>query len=211
MARCCLCWRLWPALLLVAGCAPLAAPGGWGPYTGGPPPVALRHPNPMLLPVADREQFWNAAVDVIDDYFRIDRERRVRLVGDVLTEGRIDTFPRAGATLLEPHRGDSVGFYNRLESTLQTIRRRALVRVIPAEGGYLVSVEVFKELEDLAKPVRATAGSAVLLATTAPKQQSDELLPDVAEQGWISQGRDAALEQEILAKLHRRLALPVGR
>jgi hypothetical protein len=39
------------------------------------------------------------AVDAVDDYFRIEREERVRLIGGVLTEGRIDTFPITGSTV----------------------------------------------------------------------------------------------------------------
>ena len=47
------------------------------------------------------------------------------------------------------------------------MRRRAVVRVIPAQGGHWVDVAVFKELEDVVKPEHATAGAATF-ATTAP-------------------------------------------
>ena len=49
--------------------------------------------------------------------------------------------------MVEPHRRDSVGRYNRWESTFQTIRRRATVRVIPDASGYVVDVTVEKDLE----------------------------------------------------------------
>ena len=103
----------------------------------------------MLVPPIDRDVFWDQLVVVVDRYFDIEREDRVRLVDNMLTLGRIDTVPEAGATLLEPWRHDSVNFYERLESTYQTIRRRALVQVVPTENGYLVDVAVYKELEDL--------------------------------------------------------------
>ena len=47
-------------------------------------------------------------------------------MGSTLTEGRIDTFPKPGATLLEPWDHDSADSYERLESTLQSIRRYAV-------------------------------------------------------------------------------------
>ena len=56
----------------------------------------------MYVPLSDREFLWNQLVDTIDNYFQIEREERVRLVGGVLTEGQIETFPLPGATIFEP-------------------------------------------------------------------------------------------------------------
>ena len=64
-------------------------------------------------------------------------------------------------TLIEPWTSDAVTFYDRLEATLQTIRKFAVVHVDPAPtGGYLVKVEVYKELEDMTKPASQPAGRA---------------------------------------------------
>ena len=72
------------------------------------------------------------------------------------------TEPKIGATILEPWHADSVGVRERMESTLQTIRRFAIVTVNDAPGGgYTVKVEVYKELEDMAKPDRQMGGRAV--------------------------------------------------
>ena len=168
------------------------------------------HQNPAHVPTVERDVLWNNLVDVVDDYFRIEREDRVRLAGNVMTEGRIDTFWLGGATYLEPWRKDSVGRYNRLEATL---RRRAFVRVIPVEGGYLVDVAVYKELLDARKPQFATAGAATFSSGESPPiydrqldESDDYALPQ--SKGWIPQGRDAALEQEILAKLYTKLGMP---
>src|SRR5688500_14480560 len=70
--------------------------------------------NPLFLPPLDSEFVWNQLVDVVDDNFRIEREERVRLIGGILTEGRIDTFPTVGSTLLEPWRTDSTPGYEKL-------------------------------------------------------------------------------------------------
>ena len=94
---------------------------------------------------------FDGVADVISQYFRIEHEEPVRLLFNTLTEGRIDTFPQPGATLLEPWYHDSADSYERLESTLQSIRRYAVVKVIPAQnGGFWIDVAVYKELENMA-------------------------------------------------------------
>lgn len=165
--------------------------------------------NPLFLPPLDNEFVWNQLVDAVDDHFRIEREERVRLIGGILTEGRIDTFPTVGSTLLEPWRGDSTPGYEKLHATLQSIRRKATVRLIPTEGGSLVDVVVQKELEDLDKPEHATAGGATMRhdgtlvrREGAPGRYSVTL-------GWIPIGRDCSLEQKILADIRRRLDVPI--
>ncbi len=187
-------------LLGVAGCAmfhhrgDIADPGGIQ--------------NPMFIPAVDRELLWNQTVDAIDDYFRIEREDRVRQIGGVLTEGRIDTFPTTGSTIFEPWRTDSTPGYEKFHATLQSIRRRASVRVIPVEGGSLLDVVVQKELEDLDKPEHATAGGATLRHDgTIVRQQGPPGRYSVTL-GWIPIGRDVTLEQRILADVAARLQVP---
>src|SRR5262245_14854184 len=101
----------------------------------------------VLVPAMNRDYAWDQIVDIVDDYFKIEHEERLKLVGGVVTEGRIDTFPVTGATLFEPWRRDSANLYERWESTLQSIRRRADIRVMPVDQGYLVDVAVWKQLE----------------------------------------------------------------
>jgi hypothetical protein len=163
--------------------------------------------NPLFIPPVDRELLWNQTVDAVDDYFRIEREDRIRLIGGVLTEGRIDTFPTIGSTIFEPWRVDSTRGYEKLHATLQSIRRRATVRVIPTEGGYLFDVVVQKELEDLDKPEHATAGGATLRHDGSIVRQEGPPGRYSVTLGWIPIGRDVTLEQRILADLSARLEL----
>lgn len=152
--------------------------------------------------VTNREWAWEAIVDKVDDYFRIEREQQVQLVGDILTEGRIDTYPQIGATLAEPHRIDSVGSYNRWESTFQTIRRRAIIRVIPDTTGYLIDVEVQKELEDLPRPEHSTAGAAAFRNDSSlPEQIREPVSRTELSQYWIPLGRDVELERQLAADI----------
>lgn len=188
-------------LLLAGGCAS----GSWLRLGQAPPPPVE---NPLFVPVTDREFLWNTLVDTIDDYFKIQREERVRLVGGHLTEGRLVTFPTPGSTHLEPWRHDSTPGYEKLHATLQSIRRHASVRVIPAPGGYLIEVVVNKELEDLDRPEQATAGASTLRHDGTLVRVGGPLQGNAQQLGWIPLGRDASLEQRILLQLRAKYANP---
>jgi hypothetical protein len=156
--------------------------------------------NPLSVPSADFEGVWMACITVIDDYFDIASENRL--------QRKIITQPKIGATLLEPWNGDSVGFKERLESSLQTIRRFAVVTVNPtATGTYAVKVEVYKELEDLTRPEKQTAGRAVFDNQFPVNRARDVVGPMPLPNGWIPRGRDTNLEQAILAKIKSQLFL----
>lgn len=193
------------AVLLAAmlGCAPRPVPPG---YPIQPMPVTCA--NPVLVPLGDHRSVWETVVDVVDDYFRIEREQPVRLYDDTLTEGRLDTFPVVGATVFEPWRHDSADPQERLESTLQSIRRRAVVRVIPDRQGYWIDVAVLKELEDVARPEHATAGAATFRYDDSLTRVVNPVAGQEVNEGWIPQGRDVALEQRILGQLQHRFGRP---
>jgi hypothetical protein len=164
---------------------------------------------PIVVNVMDRDFVWDQVVDVVDDYFRVQKEQRVQLVGDLLTEGRLDTYPRSGSTIFEPWNPDSATPYERWESTLQSMRRTALVRVIPAQGGFLIDVQVYKELEDVPRPESGAvtfANSAALRNDNSLARVTNPIGGLQPTMGWIPQGRDAALEQTILAHIQARLA-----
>jgi hypothetical protein len=173
----------------------------------------------VLVPAMNRDFVWDQIVDVVDDYFKIEHEERLKLVGGAPTEGRIDTFPVTGATLFEPWRRDSANLYERWESTLQSIRRRADIRVLPLDQGYLVDVAVWKQLEAVDRPIKASAGAATFRYDTSlnrdtefdadpnriPGDPARPIGPRAGNSGWIDLGRDVALEQEMLAKIASRL------
>lgn len=161
--------------------------------------------NPLLVPGHDREFVWNQIVDTLDDYFRIAREERVRQIGNVLTEGRIETFPVVGATYFEPWRRDSTPGFERKYATLQSVRRRATVRVWPATGGYFVEVIVVRELEDLERPEFAPIGGEVFRHDGTLVRDEGQTREQPISLGWIPLGRDTSLEQRILTDIHSRL------
>jgi hypothetical protein len=157
--------------------------------------------NPLAIPPSvDFETVWKKTVSVVDDYFMIRSENRLSRT--------IKTDPKVGATLLEPWLADSVGFEERLESTLQTMRRFAEVHVTPApDGGHLVSVVVFKQLEDLVKPDKQSAGRAVFNNDFPVNRAAEVPGPVPLPLGWINRGRDPELEREILRRIRDSLFL----
>ncbi|MEQ8790207.1 MAG: hypothetical protein RIC55_28180 [Pirellulaceae bacterium] len=192
------------ALLSLAGCGSF---GSW--MSPGSPEVVPVVQNPLFIPVADRELVWNQLVDAMDDYFKIRREERVREIGGALLEGRIETRPTIGSTIFEPWRHDATPGFEKLHGTLQSIRRTAEMRVIPTDGGYLIDLAVYKELEDLPQPENSTVGGVTMrmdnsLIRNAAEQVPLETMGPVTL-GWIPLGRDISLEQRILADVYARL------
>lgn len=161
--------------------------------------------NPMFVQVPDAEFVFNQVVDEVDDYFRIEREQRVHEAGGVLMEGRVDTYPATGSTILEPWRRDSTPGFEKWHSTFQSTRRRAAVRVIPRQGGFLIEVNVIKELEDVSHPERSSTGSATIRHDGSLVRNETDAPQGSATLGWITLGRDIALEQQMLAELRARL------
>ena len=158
-------------------------------------------PNPLPVASTEFENVWNKTVAVVDKYFDIESENRLSRT--------IVTQPQMGATVLEPWALDSTTIADRLEASVQTIRRVAVLHVdaSPA-GGFLVKVEVYKFLEDMAKPDRQPAGRAVF-SNDFPVNRVREIVgPVPAPLGWIKlPKRDLDLEQAILAGIHDALFL----
>ena len=155
--------------------------------------------NPLVIPFDDFDYVWQQTVEVVDEYFEIVSENRV--------EGRIETHPLVAATLLEPWRNDSVDKDERLEATLQTIRRRAFVHLSPTADGYAVRIEVHKELEDLPHPTYATTGDAIFRTEFSLHREQQVVGPLPVARGWIHQGRDWKLESRILGDLACRFGV----
>lgn len=157
--------------------------------------------NPLIVPSSDFEAVWKATVISVDEYFDIASERR--------EQRKIVTQPKTGATLLEPWEGDSVGFHERLESTLQSIRRFAIVTVNPAPSGqgWAVRVEVYKELENLLLPDRQSMGRAVFNNIQTENRSREVVGPVQVPLFWVPRGRDTKLEQAIIARIKTSLFL----
>jgi hypothetical protein len=162
-------------------------------------------PNPLEVPVTDHEFVWNQLVDTVDDYFPIAREERVRVFGNVMTEGRIETQWATGATLLDIYRKDRTKGYETWLGTFQSIRRQAEVRVLPAQDGYGINVIVRRELEDVDRPEMSLIDAAAFRHDGSLVRPQGKKLGGIITLGWIPIGRDGELEQKILADIYARL------
>jgi hypothetical protein len=177
---------------------------GQPPNLGGRPAVE----NPLMVPMLDRWFVMDQISDEIDDYFRIKSDQRIRVLDGVMSEGRIETYPAIAGTVLEPWKKDSTRGFERVQATLQTIRRFAKIRVIPTGTSYQVDVKVYKELEDLNQPVGATVIAPQFRYDNALDVDAGGVAETNISAGWIPQGRDFSLEQKILRNIQFRLAQP---
>jgi len=164
--------------------------------------------NPIFVENYDHEFLWSILVDVVDSHFEIAREVPIRLYGNVLTEGHIETKPKIGSSLAELWHADSVGFSERFHCTVQTLRRRGEIHVVPETGGFTVEVKVFKELEDNPRPLRAGANASNLRFQDNADEFADKSEVNSSSSGWFIIERDSALEIMLLNEIVYRLKNP---
>ena len=114
---------------------------------------------------------------------------------------RFDRMPRSPG-LEQPLKFGSPDLRERLLATLQSIRYRSEIVIEPApQGGYSVSVIVYKEIEDLARPIRATAGAASFQSDNTVDRQYDVVDPSIIDSNWAPLGRETHLEQAIIQRI----------
>lgn len=199
-------WQLgamW-VLLVSMGCQQFL-PNNFGP----PAPVTVPVSNPAHVGAVDPTFLWQQIVDTVDDYFRIASEQPARRENDTWLEGRLRTYPEVSGTLFEPWRRDTTRGYERLQSTFQTVRRTATVRVVPEPTGYLIDVRVIKEQEDIDNPQSSNSGVSPQ-HYDAGQSDTDDLTdapasPNPATLGWYEIGRDRELEQRIMENILGRI------
>ncbi|GBD36308.1 hypothetical protein HRbin36_01429 [bacterium HR36] len=158
--------------------------------------------NPLFIPQSHRpdsyELVFRKTTEAIAAYFPIAYSNRY--------DGRIETEYLVSAGWLEPWNPVPYDHYEATETTLQSVRRRCVTTIIPAEaGGYYVEVKVFKELEDVPQPSHASAGAVIQRLEETPGRMYvvPTTVPFAGQ--WIPMGRDHALEQAILLRIKQCL------
>lgn len=162
-------------------------------------------PNPIELPPTSDQFVWSQVVDAVDDYFHIAREQPVQNSDGIIMDGRIETAYKTGSSILEPWQKDSTAGFERLQSTLQSIRRKATVIVRPRGAAYTLEVVVLKDLEDTDRSQDATEVNAVQRHDGTLLRKDDALDNSPRTLGWIPLGRDTSLEQVILRDIFARI------
>jgi len=160
----------------------------------------LTSDNPTIVPLGPGAYpvVFETVLDALDDYFQISYANRY--------DGTIRTHPNIAPGLEQPWKPGSPDGRERLLATLQTIRYRSDVTIQAGDtGGYLVSVVVWKEVEDLDRPIRATAGSASFRSDNTVERQYEVVEPGLFDQGWVPLGRECHLEQMILQQINKKL------
>jgi hypothetical protein len=165
--------------------------------------------NPLQVPNHPADFVWNQVVDTIDDFFQIDSETRPMKTGEQWLEGKLETFPEIGSSYFEPWRRDTVIGFQRLQSTLQTMRRTAKVQVVPNNAGYLIEVVVNKDIEEVDRSLSGADGAAAARHDGSVVRTDPTLRGQPITLDWIEQERDNELEQQILREIQGRL-LEVG-
>lgn len=150
--------------------------------------------NPVFIPASNQEVVWEKTVDVLHAYqFPIERENKL--------DGFIESRYKVGSGVLEPWHQDSVTLEDRMESSLQSIRRRATVRLTPVEGGYVVGVEVLKEIENPKNLIINAPGYATFRENQPLQRDLNVVIGPASSDGWIVKGRDLNLEQALMESL----------
>lgn len=188
------CWmtsRLRWCLLTLAAGGLLYAPFGCVTLPGS----ALAGSNTVQISADQRDAVWERAVSVLNrNHFQIARESKL--------EGLIETDYRAGSGLLEPWHPDSIGLQARVESTLQSIRRRVIVLTQSAAPGLMtVSVRVDKEIEDLPGLAATYEGGATFSEAQPLNRDLTQVTGQSGPSRWVPLGRDVLLERKLLQEI----------
>ena len=188
----------WAAALGVAagGCA------SSGPLADNPvllrPDPTVSVENPVYVPLGPPSYgpVFEKALTVLSDYFVIATANRY--------EGRIVTHPRVAPGYEQFFKPGSPDHGERMLATLQSVRHYAVVKIAAAnDGGFWVNVEVFKELEDVPRPLRATAAAAVFRGDSTVERQYEVIDPAVTSSAWIPLGQDEKFEQLLLQRIKK--------
>lgn len=167
-------------------------------------------PNPLELPAVADDFLWLQVVDTLDDYFRIARQQPVVNSQGLVLEGKIETSYKVAGSIFQPWQKDNTTSFERLQSTLQTIRRRAIVTVRPGASGYTIEVIVQKDLEDTDRTQHATESVIGAEKGQSRTHRADTFGESPQTLGWIPLGRDTSLEQAILKDIFGRVTQPDG-
>ena len=188
-------------LVCLAGCA--SAPGLHNPL---PVRTVAEVENPIvLLPGAALGEGYQAAFErvltVLNDYFDIRYSNT--------NQGEIVCVPKVAPGFEQPWKRGSPDARQRLLATVQTYRNRCVAQLQPNEqGGFLVSVIVYRELLDTPRPASGTAGISIFRDNPTVERQYEILdtsVPAYDGNFWIPKGRDTALEQEILERIQSHI------
>jgi hypothetical protein len=147
-------------------------------------------------------RLWEATEStLIRHFFTPDRRDR--------SAGLITTMPETSAAGFELWRPQPTPAYYWWEANLQTIRRQAEVRIAPIEdtGQYELQVQIDRYRYRLPERQVDNAAAALRLYGGRSPTLTGEMAPAERSGYWIHLGRDAPMEQKLLAAIVDRYQL----
>lgn len=163
-----------------------------------PIPVEPEETTTVAVSQDNLDVLWDAALAVLNRFdFRPDRQDRAM--------GIIETKPATSKQWGELWRQDVADSYSLLESSLNTIQRKATVRFIRSAEGWRVEVQV--DVYRLSAPEsQITTASSTLHSFDGALPTAEGLIGKKAEQRerWEPLGRDANEETRLLSSILAR-------
>ncbi len=172
--------------------------------------------NPLYIRTDDNQWLWESIVDVVDNYFEITDESpvlkdEIQKNGSLVrryTEGRLDTKPVIAPGVFQPWKKSSANISQRWQATFQTVRRYAVVRVVPEDNGFKINLAVYNEMENQSNPMNSNKSISNFTFSDDLSQLELPAGPNAPSEGWFPIGRNFELEQTILEELAWRLNNP---
>jgi hypothetical protein len=164
-----------------------------------PPAGSIGGASTIQVSDAHRDLLWERAIVVLNrNHFQVARESKL--------EGIIESEYRGGSNLLEPWHPDSVGYANRLESSLQSIRRKIVIHMQTAGPGLMtILVRADKEIEDLPGIAANYEGGATFSESQPLNRDLNQVVGQSGPSRWLPIGRDPLLEHKLLNEIHGRI------
>lgn len=159
--------------------------------------MTVRKPT-VSIETAALSQAWDEILDVLREHnMEPDRQDfRARI---------ITTHPEVSGQWFEFWRADAQGLYQRLESSLHTIRRRVEVRFQPADGRLKLDLVVHVQRKTQPERQVTTASGALQIYREKLPIYTGEKLPAGEGVYWVDLGTDPLFEKYLLERIRRRL------
>ena len=140
--------------------------------------------NPLLVslnPTTEKNRVFEVCYSVLDNYgFDILESNRA--------DGRIETATRIAPGMILFLKAGSPDYHERLLASLQTYRHRVTVLIIDSKDGMYIDVQVRKELEDLARPLKSTIGASIFRLDNDLDRRYEVVDPSTPMSGWLYRG-----------------------
>ncbi|MHC4063695.1 MAG: hypothetical protein ACYSUQ_04535 [Planctomycetota bacterium] len=185
--------------VLAIGAVALFAAGCHRPLQPGEPTAQQAY----VADEAGFDRLWASCQEVLRRHrFRLDRVDR--------RSGTITTLPETSQSFFEFWRHDVDTAFDLMEATMRTVRRKATVQVDREAADPTTRVAVTVQRETFATPERQFNSSAAALRVFGEELPgvSGEPYLSRADDYWIDDGRDGAMEQRMLDRILRHAAIP---